>query len=226
MERGAAAGGGAEGAGGPGARRPGGAAAAYLGAGAAVFLAGSPGAPARALGAALGLLGGLLRAVGAGAAWLLGAAASAALLGGMVLALALLALEVRALGSRVRELEHGTVRQEARDPSPVGAQLAQKEKKLRGGTRGSGGSNGSGGARHGPDPTPHPRAPNKSVKNGTLERVKQLQDDLDRVGVETMPPPVTPPATPSPVAAGPPRESHDIRARPETKATGGTPVAG
>ena len=56
--------------------------------------------------------------------------------------------------------------------------------------------------------------------------VKQLQDDLDRVGVETMPPPVPPPATPSPVAAGPPRESHDIRARPETKATGSTPVAG
>ena len=64
------------------------------------------------------------------------------------------------------------------------------------------------------------------MKTGTLERVKQLQDDLERVGGETMPSPVTPPETPSPVAAEPPRESHDIRARPETQGTGGTPVAG
>ena len=196
------------------------------GAGGAVFLAGSPGAPARALGAALGLLGGLLRALGAGAAWLLGAAASAALLGGVVLALALTTLEVRALGSRVRELERGAARQEARGPSPAGAQRAQKEEEPRGRARGSGGSSGSGGARRCPDSTPRLQPPHKSVETGTLERVKQLQDDLDRVGVETMPPPVPPPATPSPVAAGPPRESHDIRARPETKATGGTPVAG
>ena len=200
-------------------RRPRGAAAAYLGAGAAVFLAGSPGAPARALGAALGLLGGLLQALGAGAAWLLGAAASAALLGAMALALALLALEVRALGSRVRDLERGAARHEAPCPSPVAAHQARTE---------GGEPPGRTQARHGPGPgrAPRPRPPHGAVKTGTLERVKQLQDDLERVGGETMPSPVTPPETPSPVAAEPPRESHDIRARPETQGTGGTPVAG
>ena len=213
--------------------RPAAAAAAYVGAAVAVFLAGSPGAPRQAAGAALALLGSLLRAAAGGFAWVLGAVSGAALLGVLLLALPLLFLEVRALWSHGRDINGCLERLERR---LSGLERASERKALE--ERGAlelpaagsedllSDASGSGGLVSSGETSETLGKRVSSSESSPLERVIQLQADLGRLELGVAPPAGASAHLSAPRGKSLPQESHNICAESETTATGAAAAAG